>query len=377
MNGFVIFAWGIVFAGLAAGMGALIYISGQYRKDWASRLSEKDKNEKFVFSRSEELKRKESEIKRNEQAVVNLYEITKRMSEALKFEEIFSVLSAFLRENISFKRCNLLILNWQTHEPKLDREYEVWKDEAPAGTSDRIDFDAVIKLFLENPNESYLIKDARFTIMPLMSEKRIVAMLVVEDLRSSDLETLAILSMEFALEIKKVLLYEMVERLAITDSLTGLYVRRYFAERAAEELQRSKRYKLNFAFLMADIDNFKHCNDSYGHLVGDMMLKEIARIIKESVREIDLVSRYGGEEFALILPETGAEGARLAAERIRKKIASNVLKAYDEKLNITISIGVAVYPEDAQDLKGIGEKADKALYEAKKSGKNIVCKYKK
>jgi len=124
---------------------------------------------------------------------------------------------------------------------------------------------------------------------------------------------------------------------------------------------------------MLDIDNFKNCNDTYGHLVGDVVLREVARIIKDSVREIDLVSRYGGEEIAVVLPESSKEGARLVAERIRKGIADNVFKAYDEKVEVTVSIGLAIFPDDAIDAKGIIEKADAALYVAKKAGKNIVC----
>jgi diguanylate cyclase (GGDEF)-like protein len=218
---------------------------------------------------------------------------------------------------------------------------------------------------------------SEFAAIPLLSEKKMVAILTVENLPKSDLGKLVILSAQFALEIKKVLLYETVEELALTDGLTGLFVRRYFTERFNEESYRSKRYKLKFAFLMIDIDDFKKCNDTYGHLVGDVVLREIGRIMKESIREIDLASRYGGEEFALVLPETTRDGARLVSERIRKKIEENVFKAYDEKLKITVSIGTSIYPEDANEAKGIIETADAALYMAKKAGKNIVCEYKK
>jgi diguanylate cyclase (GGDEF)-like protein len=190
-------------------------------------------------------------------------------------------------------------------------------------------------------------------------------------------ERLVILSMQFALELKKVLLYEMVERMAITDSLTGLYVRRHFYERMNEEMKRSKRYQLNFAFLMLDIDDFKHCNDTYGHLVGDVVLKDIARVIKENVREIDVVARYGGEEISLVLPETGEESARVVAERLRKKIEEHVFKAYDEKLKLTVSAGIAIYPKDSTDARTLIDRADEALYVAKKSGKNVVYVYKK
>ncbi|MBI5124587.1 MAG: GGDEF domain-containing protein [Candidatus Omnitrophica bacterium] len=187
------------------------------------------------------------------------------------------------------------------------------------------------------------------------------------------MERFAILAVQFALEINKVLLYEKVEELAITDSLTGLYVKRYLFERLNEEVKRSKRYKFKLSFLMADIDDFKRCNDAHGHLVGDVILRDVARIMKENVREIDLIARYGGEEFSLLLPETKKDEARLAAERIRKKIDEHVFKAYDETLKITVSIGISTYPDDSSEGTNLVEKADTALYAAKNTGKNVVC----
>lgn len=336
----------------------------------------------------------ENGIKAKETEMVNLYEITKKMSGSLKFEEIFRVFSLFLKENFIFRKCVLLLLDHVNDNPRADRAYGVWREEpVSTGASDAIKSGKFIELFAGGFKDVWLtrkdnlpalkelgVEDSTvesFAVLPLLSERKMVGILAVENLPKEDLERLVILTMQFALEIKKVLLYETVEKLAITDSLTGLYVRRYFYERLDEELQRSKKYKFEFAFIMIDIDDFKKCNDTYGHMVGDVVIKEIARIIKESVRDIDIVGRYGGEEFVIALPETGLESGRQVAERLRKKVEEKVFKAYDEKLKLTISVGLAIYPADASELSDIIDKADQALYTAKNSGKNVVREYKR
>lgn len=362
-------------------------------KVFNSKLKKEDDANKKLFEELEALGGSENTVKDREIAIANLYEITKKMSASLTFNDIFAVFSNFLENNFIFKRCDLLILNWQADIARLERIYSVSGTEG-AGVSGRaVNYDRLIKAFVLKADKIFITRDKEagtfvdlgiddkevetFVGIPLLSEKKVVAILTVENLRQEELDKFIILSMQFALEIKKVLLYETVERLAITDSLTGLYLRRYFLERLSEELQRSKRYKFNFAFLMIDIDSFKVTNDTYGHLVGDVILKEIGRIMKESVREIDLVARYGGEEFAIALPETASGGAKLVAERIRTKIGENVFKAYDEKLKAAVSIGLSVYPDDSDKLKDLIEKADIALYAAKKMGKDVVCEYKK
>ncbi len=338
----------------------------------------------------------EAGIKGKEAQIVNLYEITRKMSEHLKFEDMFRVFSVFLKENFVFRRCDLLILERVDDNQRVGRVYSVRREE-PIGSAapapKPVNGERLIELFADGFRDIWLTKEEdapaikslgieengveTFVALPLLSERKMVGILAVENLEKYDLERFVIVAMQFALEIKKVLLYEMVEKLAVTDSLTGLYVRRYLYERLDEELQRSKRYKFEFAFIMVDIDDFKKCNDTYGHMVGDVVIKNIARIIKESVREIDIVGRYGGEEFAIGLPETGIESALHVVRRLRKKVEDNVFKAYDEKLKLTISVGIAMYPRDASELNDIMDKADQALYEAKKSGKNVVCEYKR
>ena len=126
---------------------------------------------------------------------------------------------------------------------------------------------------------------------------------------------------------------------------------------------------------MIDADHFKAVNDQYGHLTGDQVLKEISNIIQENVREIDIVGRFGGEEFCVILPDTELGGSQVVAERIRKSAQKRVIKAYDSSLHVTLSIGLAVYPSDGKVLEELMDKADWALYRAKSQGRNCVVAF--
>lgn len=363
---------------------------------WRRRVDERERERARLRGEYTKAERIEEDVRAKELAIIKLYEITKRMSEGLRFDDIFNTLGAFLKDNFIFRKCDLLVLKHEDDLIGADRRFSVSHPSVPTGSAvpaQPPDFGKLTKMFREGFRDIYLsrrdnpralndlgITDPEvtaFVAIPLLSEKRMVGILAMENLPKEDLERLVILSMQFALETKKVLLYEMVEQMAITDSLTGLYVRRHFYERMSEEMKRSKRHKLSFALLMLDIDDFKRCNDTYGHLVGDVILKDMARVIRENVREIDVVARYGGEEIALVLPETGEENARVVAERLRARIEEHVFRAYDEKLKLTVSAGVSIYPKDSIDARNLIEKADEALYSAKKSGKNLVCGYKR
>jgi len=165
---------------------------------------------------------------------------------------------------------------------------------------------------------------------------------------------------------------EKLQEISVTDSLTGLYNRKHMMETLAHELARAQRYNHPFSVLMIDIDHFKKYNDTFGHLAGDRALAKIASIFKESVRRVDYVARYGGEEFFLMLPETKLREAMLAAERIRARVAEDTFGDSEEKVGLTISVGVAEYPEDGDTSESIIASADTVLYQAKQVGRNRV-----
>lgn len=171
--------------------------------------------------------------------------------------------------------------------------------------------------------------------------------------------------------IENTMLYKSTEHLSITDGLTSLYNHRHFHEQLEVEVKRAQRYDLNLSLIMIDLDRFKKFNDSYGHLQGDTLLRKIAQILKNSLRETDFVARYGGEEFVVILPETNKEGASVAAERVRKTINEQTFGEVGAKM--TVSLGVASYPDDACLRTDLIKKADEALYRAKREGRNRTC----
>ncbi len=165
-------------------------------------------------------------------------------------------------------------------------------------------------------------------------------------------------------------------KLAITDGLTGLYLVRHFKNKLASEEKRAKRYNKIFSILFFDIDHFKKFNDTYGHHIGDEVLKQVATIFKNSLRDgIDLAARYGGEEMIALLPETDIKGAYIVAERLRNAVANHEFTGYKTSLHVTISIGISEFPSSDTDSLELIRKADTALYQSKEGGRNKTTIY--
>lgn len=166
-------------------------------------------------------------------------------------------------------------------------------------------------------------------------------------------------------------------QMAISDPLTKIYNRRFFFELAEKEFERSKRYNHQLSLILVDVDRFKKSNDTYGHLVGDEILKNLARFLVSNVRGNDVVARYGGEEFVILMPEIGAKEAAMTAERLREEIAKNTM-VVGRFIQVTVSFGVAGWEEQENtDLESLLYRADQALYRSKGLGRNRVTIWKK
>ena len=197
-----------------------------------------------------------------------------------------------------------------------------------------------------------------------------------EPFSAEDVDTLSTLAVHAGVAIDNARFVERMEQQAVTDSLTGLSNHMEFQKRLTEEVDRSRRYHKEFSLLMFDLDNFKMVNDTYGHQMGDAVLKEMAQVLRNSLRSVDQVFRYGGEEFAVILPETPEEGAKIISERIRQTITESCYgKGSDRSLRISVSIGLASFPQDADQREDLIGAADQALFSAKRSGRNRVAVY--
>jgi diguanylate cyclase (GGDEF)-like protein len=217
--------------------------------------------------------------------------------------------------------------------------------------------------------------DGSVFILPLSYKKKLHGMLVLYSqkrnaLSSSQIELLELLGNQASSSLANAKLHEKIEKMAITDGLTGLFNHRSFQEKLSEEFNRMQRFANPLSFLLIDIDFFKKINDAHGHPAGDEVLRGVAGVIRETIRNVDIPARYGGEEFAVILPGANHEGAQKMAERLRNTIAKQEFPFEGKGMRVTVSIGAATSPHDTGNRDELIEKADQALYHAKRNGRD-------
>lgn len=210
--------------------------------------------------------------------------------------------------------------------------------------------------------------------VPLKISNHIIGVLNVEKegmnaLDDNDLRIISIIASHLSTAIDNTFKYEETEKLAVTDGMTGMFNYRYFISRLKDELERSKRLDIPLSLIMIDIDYFKEINDTYGHIVGDKIIKELADLLRSIVRKGDIVTRYGGDEFFIILPGSSKNFTLKLSKRIMKKV--NEFN-FTKSINLTLSIGTVTYPSDASTMDSLLRWVDDALYSAKKKGRNRV-----
>ncbi len=258
------------------------------------------------------------------------------------------------------------ILNW------LNREISVPR--AGDGVF-AIDLSTLAAECLDNDDKPTMVISA-----PLMAKNSLLGViLAIQDqdrqhFDEDDIHMLTMMANHAAIAFENYLLYRKLEMESITDGLTGVYNYRFLIRSLRMEIKRAKRFNTIFSFLMLDVDNLKEYNDRNGHLSGSRALTNIAAVLKDSSREIDIVAKYGGDEFGILLPGTSGEGAIVYGQRVLEGVKGYMFDGITKGL-LTCSIGISVYPDDAINIEKVIDRADTALYKAKSDGKDSIRTY--
>lgn len=335
------------------------------------------------------------EYKKKIQILTSIYKIGKLLTSTLDRDKLLKLVMEKIGELLSAKNWSLMLID----ENKQELYFEIVVGEfADKIKGMRIKANQGIAGWVANHREAVLLsdvsKDKRFhaeidnisgfrtrslICVPLICRENVLGVIelvnkrIGEEFTDEDLEILKHLADYIAIAIDNAKNFEKIEELTIRDDLTCLYNTRFFHEMLDREIKRSKRKQRELSLIFIDMDHFKEVNDTYGHLCGSKLLKEVANVIIDSVRNIDVPIRYGGDEFVIILPETNKIQASQVANRILENLrAFDFLKEEQLNLKLTASVGFATYPDDAKDKDDLIRKADNAMYSVKNTTRNNV-----
>ncbi len=337
------------------------------------------------------LNQRTSELEKSQAQIESIYETSRTLVERLDLNEVTEEILNIVQKIMGYQSFSLFLL---TDQRMLSLLGQISGGRKVAGGEPRpgrlsgilrtvVDEARPVRVFdvTKEPDLEMEVEGVKsFMAIPLISRGNVIGVMNARSTRigaflDQDERIFSILGGSAALAIENARLHQKTQELTVVDDLTGLFNYRYFSRKLGGEVMRAERYHLPLSLIMIDIDWFKRCNDTYGHLFGNMVLRDLARRTRESVREVDVVCRYGGEEFAVILPQTKKEDARMIGERIRHRVESAdfVSETKDSRVKITVSLGIASFPENGRTSKELIEKVDQALYLAKGKGKNLVC----
>lgn len=312
--------------------------------------------------------------------------------EEVLVEKTFSLLGSFVDYNVAGlfltppdkNEKNILHLDIQKNSvssfviEKIKREFFSQMPDLPEFTISDFGHN-IVRESVESPETIFNTEEFKTVhIVPLIANQNLVGGICFFNKEEFDYTTSKFYKTmvnEILLLLKMNYLYAETEHLSVTDGLTGLYNRRHFEYNLEREFLRTKRYPSDLSLAMIDVDHFKEVNDTYGHQFGDYALKKISSIIVDSFRKTDMIYRYGGEELAVILPETPLDGAVIPLERLRQKISEYNFSYNNQEAHITVSVGASFNFEGIKSQTELVECADKALYNAKQNGRNKVVAY--
>ncbi len=303
---------------------------------------------------------------------INFHNVMKNIAKLIETQYDLTYILPIIGEMVDkFAADHLIYIFMKDEEEKFKL---VW----PANCHDEKIFAMLGKLSLQKP---YAISSGGKTgVWALQNEQEIIGALAAsstsEKLCTKDAEYLSLLTRQASITIEKANSYAQMLQYATLDALTGLNNRRQFETRLSQETATAKRKNKPLCCIMLDIDHFKKVNDTYGHAAGDCVLKNVANVIANELREYDIASRYGGEEFCILLPDTKIEEAEFVAKRLRAAVEKTDIDVPDlGVLNVTISVGVSKFEKNYENPEILHQKADIALYEAKHGGRNRVVVY--
>ncbi len=337
------------------------------------------------------LNQRTSELEKSQAQIETIYETSRTLVERLHLSEVVEEILNIVQSIMGYQFFSIFLLTDQRMLSLLGRiregrkvaEKEAKPNRLTGALRTVVEKAVPVRVFdvdQEPDLKPYAVGMNSFMAVPLISRGKVIGIMEAYSTRvgaflDQDEKIFSILAGSAALAIENAQLHQKTQELTVVDDLTGLFNYRYFSRKLGTEVMRAERYHLPLSLIMIDIDWFKKCNDNYGHLFGNLVLRDLARRTRESVREVDVVCRYGGEEFAVILPQTKKEDAQMIGERIRHRVESAdfVSETKESRVKITVSLGVASFPENGRTSKELIEKVDQALYLAKGRGKNLVC----
>jgi two-component system, cell cycle response regulator len=332
-----------------------------------------------------------TELERSQARVEKIYETSRMLGEIHDDQGITHDVLNIVESILGFEMCSI-----QLCSPDLTYLYERGRleDGSRHTTNLReiIALDGIVGEVVHSAEPKRLIdldRDEKYIptigsaksamIVPMISHGKVIGILQAESSRVNrfseiDQKVASILAASAAMAYENSRLHNELEKMVIIDDLTGVYNYRFFSEKLSDEIKRATRYHQALSLIMVDIDWFKRINDTYGHEMGNVLLKGIVRVIASNIRDTDTLARYGGEEFIIILPQTEHDDAQVIAERIRSEIEHSSFGdgVKFPKLNATVSVGITTYPDNGRSEDELVQLVDQAMYLAKGSGKNAV-----